>query len=195
MIRLFVLDPGTDHAPLVSSLQLVRIDQMPPYEAISYVWGDPTKTVVLVCDGAKLGITCNLSSALRRLRRADGTRLLWADTICIDQNNVHERSTQIALMRSIFQGAVRVLVWLGPAEEVDEDETQSVFTLLERLWDQGNKSDATCSKPLAHLTMLELVNGFLQQRIELQPGTVPASSSPMWVCLARFYAQPWFTRV
>ena len=193
MIRLFVLDPGTDHDPLVGSLQSVRIDQTPPYEAISYVWGDPTKTVVLVCDGAKLGITYNLSSALRRVRRVNDTRLLWADAICINQNNVHERSTQLVLMRSIFQDAVRVLVWLGPAK--NEDETRSVFTLLERLWDQGNKNDANSSKPLTQLTMQELFNGFLQQRIEFQPGTIPASSSSMWACLARFYVQSWFTRV
>lgn len=148
---------------------------------------------MLVCDGVKLAITYNLSRALRRVRHTNGTRLLWADAICIDQNNVHERSTQLALMRSIFQGAVRVPVWLGAAE--DEDETRSVFTLLERLWDQGDKNDANGSKTLTHLTMQELLNGFLQRRIVLQPGAIPATSSPMWVYLARFYAQPWFTRV
>lgn len=37
MIRLFELEPGADHDPLVGSLRVVRIDQTPPYEAISYV--------------------------------------------------------------------------------------------------------------------------------------------------------------
>lgn len=96
MIRLFDLDPGTDHDPLIGSLQSVPVDQTPPYEAILYVWGDPTNTVALVCDGVKLSITYNLSDALRRVHHTTSTRLLWADAICIDQNNVQERSAQLA---------------------------------------------------------------------------------------------------
>lgn len=192
-IRLFELEPGSDDDPLFGSLRSVQIDQTPPYEAISYVWGNPAKQVVLVCDGMELRITYNLSGALRRVRRTQGTRLLWADAVCIDQDNVHERSAQVALMRSIFQGAVRVLVWLGPGE--DDEETRSVFALLERLWDLGDKSDSDCSKPLTHMTTQELVIGSVQRRIGLQPGAIPAKSSPIWECLARFYTQPWFTRV
>jgi len=39
--------------------------------------------------------------------------VLWADAICIDQQNIEERGTQVQLMGMIYWKADRVLVWLG----------------------------------------------------------------------------------
>jgi hypothetical protein len=45
---------------------------------------------------------------------------LWVDAICIDQkkdkDSTWERNQQVKLMGEIYVKAVRVLVWLGPAE-------------------------------------------------------------------------------
>lgn len=43
--------------------------------------------------------------------------MLWADAICIDQNNIPERNQQVRIMRKIFSQADRVLSWLGPAAD------------------------------------------------------------------------------
>ena len=83
-IRLLELDPGKADEKLVGSMRIVHIDHTPPYEAISYVWGNPERTAEILCDEQVLGITASLSGALQRVRRADETRLLWADAICID---------------------------------------------------------------------------------------------------------------
>ena len=40
-------------------------------------------------------------------------KYFWIDAICIDQNNVPERSDQVGLMREIYTSAKFVLVWLG----------------------------------------------------------------------------------
>jgi hypothetical protein len=42
---------------------------------------------------------------------------LWADAVCIDQSNVHERTEQVAMMGAIYSGASCTLVWLS--EEVN----------------------------------------------------------------------------
>lgn len=62
-----------------------------------------------------IAVTKNRLSALRYLRRSREHRPLWADAICINQHDLAERSTQVALMGDIYQTANSVTVWLGDA--------------------------------------------------------------------------------
>jgi hypothetical protein len=39
--------------------------------------------------------------------------MLWADAICINQNDFDERSEQVKLMANIYSTAYRTLIWLG----------------------------------------------------------------------------------
>jgi hypothetical protein len=62
----------------------------------------------------------NLKFALQRLRPAlsqdagqTGELVLWVDAICINQEDIPERSVQTSKMRSIYQNASGVAVWLG----------------------------------------------------------------------------------
>src|SRR5580700_5121291 len=54
------------------------------------------------------------------LRCEDRPRTLWVDAICINQENITERNSQVQLMKSIYEKASRVLVWLG--EEADDSD-------------------------------------------------------------------------
>ena len=56
-----------------------------------------------------------LHIAMEHLRLRDELRILWIDSLCIDQANYHEKNKQVQLMRFIYSSAWRVLVWLGPA--------------------------------------------------------------------------------
>ncbi|KAF2433042.1 hypothetical protein EJ08DRAFT_105465 [Tothia fuscella] len=47
------------------------------------------------------------------MRHADRARMLWADSICIDQGNKKEQGHQVDNMLRIYQGSQKVLVWLG----------------------------------------------------------------------------------
>lgn len=53
-------------------------------------------------------------------------RRLWADAICINQDNLIEKGQQIPLMARIFRSATQVIVWLGKGEE---DESRAVDEL------------------------------------------------------------------
>lgn len=59
-------------------------------------------------------ITSNLFEALLHLRSEVKEVALWVDALCINQDNNHVRSEQVASMGSIYHRATRVLVWLGP---------------------------------------------------------------------------------
>lgn len=96
------------------TLQVVSLRDSPRYEALSYVWGDPNAKKAIVVDGHAVQVTVNLENALRRLRPDQApVRQLWADAICIDQDNEREKETQLPLMSKIYAEASSVLIWLG----------------------------------------------------------------------------------
>ncbi|KAJ8106822.1 hypothetical protein OPT61_g9288 [Boeremia exigua] len=67
-IRLLRLELDTYRAPIRCHLVEASLDNLPEYEALSYVWGDPTKTEQITCDGQVHHITINAARALRRIR-------------------------------------------------------------------------------------------------------------------------------
>jgi Heterokaryon incompatibility protein (HET) len=114
---LFVLCPGSD-ADVVSG----RIEHSSwgyrsgkSYEALSYVWGDIRDLDTILIDGRTVSVTKPLEAALRHLRYPDKPRTLWVDYVCINQEDILERSEQVAKMGSIYEQANSVLIWLGLA--------------------------------------------------------------------------------
>jgi Heterokaryon incompatibility protein (HET) len=95
-------------------IETFNIDKAPAYEAISYAWGDASDlTHVKVGVRHRLLITKSLEAALRYIRHPDKERLLWADAVCIDQNNTAEKNEVVARMHNIYHDAQQVIVWLG----------------------------------------------------------------------------------
>ena len=86
------------------------------YEALSYVWGDAGGSRCIHVNDHAFPVTPNLDIALRYLRSATETRMLWIDAICIDQNNATEKACLVGMMREIYAQASRVLVWLGQSD-------------------------------------------------------------------------------
>lgn len=50
---------------------------------------------------------------LHYLRPRSGIRTVWIDALCINQKDVIERETQVAMMKTIYQSSLRVVVYLG----------------------------------------------------------------------------------
>ena len=113
-IRLLYLLPGSDEAPLSCSIRIVSLSEPPVYEAVSYTWGEPIFSAAIECfSKGQLPITENLSAALLHLRLVDRLRVLWVDAICINQQDLVERSHQVISLRETFEKAENVIVWLG----------------------------------------------------------------------------------
>ena len=111
-IRYINVEPGRPEEPLVCSLHISRLHHMRSVEAISYVWGSGERDCEITCNGETIYITPNLRAVLQRLRWLHKPRTLWADSICIDQENLAEKGLQIALMGRIYAKAKRVLIYL-----------------------------------------------------------------------------------
>lgn len=115
-IRILVLEPSDDdHEPLYVSFHVDSLENLlGHYEALSHVWGQPKLDYPLNhSDGSYIRVTENLNSALRRIRKRHRLRWVWADAVCIDQENDQENGDQVQLMGQIFRSARRVVVWLG----------------------------------------------------------------------------------
>ena len=127
--RLMTLAPGDAADPLHCSLDVINIENPPPLEALSYVWGDSTALSPMLCDGRPISITANLEQVLRHLRFPIQPRYLWVDAICIDQENIDERTRQVQDMRQVYKRATRVIVWLG----IKTAGVEQAFDLAQRL--------------------------------------------------------------
>ncbi|OTB14618.1 hypothetical protein K445DRAFT_319029 [Daldinia sp. EC12] len=104
------------------------------FEALSYTWGSPKireKAVVLGDGGEvkgfralgrtqRLGLQGNLADAMRHLRYEDRSRVVWIDALCINQDDLEERSEQVKRMELIYKLAHRVVAWLGPGSPASE---------------------------------------------------------------------------
>jgi hypothetical protein len=114
-IRLLKLEGG--YSGIRCNMIHVPLDNPPAYDAISYTWGDPTKFKNLSISGAQFSVTKNVYGILCDLAPLVGNRCIWIDSICINQTDIDEKNQQVQLMRRIYQGASKTIVWLGDAPD------------------------------------------------------------------------------
>ncbi|CEI61598.1 hypothetical protein FVEN_g9319 [Fusarium venenatum] len=131
-IRILHVLPATDiNHPIESRLEVVALEQNPVYEALSYCWGDSTELLDIKCNNQGFEVTENLFSALQHLRDENAERTLWIDAICINQNDLKERQSQVLLMKDIYSRSERVVVWLGP--DPASDGIDHLYDLIETI--------------------------------------------------------------
>lgn len=94
----------------------------------------------IICDGRMMKVTGNLRDALRMLVSSmlNSMPLMpktptyyWIDALCVDQNNVLERNSQVARMADIFLKASGVVVWLGREDEFTTDALAVIHKISE----------------------------------------------------------------
>jgi hypothetical protein len=113
-----------DSAHLFGNLEHVSLVDPGPYIALSYCWGDRNNSHLLEISPGPgrplyaVNITDNLDSALwalwNRKRHASTHLRIWIDAICINQNDLYERSQQVQVMRQIYSKATCVMAWVDP---------------------------------------------------------------------------------
>ncbi|KAJ2976548.1 hypothetical protein NUW58_g8055 [Xylaria curta] len=121
-------------------------DVVEPFEALSYVWGsgdDALEVEILGDDETNrpddeqqqrqtISITQNLAVALQHIRYRDEPRVLWIDAICINQDNLSEKSHQVAFMGEVYKHARQVIIWLGP----EADNSDRALEVLDEIGSQ-----------------------------------------------------------
>ncbi|KAF4331737.1 het-domain protein [Fusarium beomiforme] len=111
----------------------VTKNNCPAYEALSYVWGDPTNPIAIKLNNLDATVTRNLHAALLSLRSHTQKRILWVDALCINQQDFDERASQVMLMRFIYEESSRVLIFLGPSTALTDRGLQFVQEFHDRV--------------------------------------------------------------
>lgn len=97
----------------------------PPYAALSYCWGEELNKLFVLVNQQEMAVNSNLHAALLRLRSRK-VNCVWVDAVCINQDDMEERSIQIGRMAGIYRQAQEVVVWLGEAGDIGESALEEM---------------------------------------------------------------------
>ena len=114
-IRVLDLSPGNEDDDIHADMRVVSLDTGSPaqYECLSYVWGEGPDEMSAIVNGQLFPIKKNLHDALRYIRSNTTKLIVWVDAICINQADLDEKSSQVALMTEVYRQCSRVYIWLG----------------------------------------------------------------------------------
>ncbi len=207
-IRLFVLFPAEkDDDTIQGETDTVALVEKPQYEAVSYRWGDPNDTEIILLSGQPSHVTTVLHAALRRLRLQDKPRLLWIDQLCIDQDNNEEKINQVRMMKNIYQSCSQCLIWFGEVQEhVKLEDAHAAVELIKYLANEVEnpvalRSDDDFARIMKAIKSISVCSQPWWERVwTLQEAVLPerkvivwGSEKFSWAYLSPFRSG-WFTR-
>ncbi|EME40241.1 hypothetical protein DOTSEDRAFT_108565, partial [Dothistroma septosporum NZE10] len=105
-IRLLTIAPAAARSdPIICTLHETRLSSSTPnsFETISYTWGDASLSGDILVNGEALRIPASAVAAIRNVRTLDRERVVWIDSVCINQNDLAERGEQVTLMSRVYQ--------------------------------------------------------------------------------------------
>ena len=109
------------------------------YVALSYAWGNLTKTREIILNGHRTSVGTNLEDALRVLRSKRPIQAgykIWIDALCINQRDIVERGREVKRMRQIYSQATDIIIWLGNKEN-DSDKALTLIRILSNSYSTG----------------------------------------------------------
>ncbi|KAK3669894.1 hypothetical protein LTR78_010205 [Recurvomyces mirabilis] len=185
LLQILSVEPTIECGLTLSSL---RHDT--PFTALSYTWVNALHpdqpatsgstqegTFTIKVNGKRCRILENLYDALKAFGTDPG-QYLWVDAICINQQDVREKTFQVQLMSTIYTDAAQVIVWLGKSDTYTQDAVELIehLGLLE-----------SSERRRIHFASLET-----REIIDLLDDEFHRTK--YWVALAKFFRRTWFTR-
>jgi hypothetical protein len=188
-IRLVTVLPehAREDSKIEISLSVQALSSTQPYEALSYVWGDPSQSRAVKCGGDTLNITDNLYLCLLELRKEGYRHFLWIDAICINQSDTEERSRTMPLMPFIYKNAARTICWIGAPLQ------PSVSRLVNRLqscWAQLPQQESIITDPDPYHADFKITT----MNLDLFQADPLLQDQQAWQDLENFVSLPYFRR-
>ncbi|KAK3984981.1 heterokaryon incompatibility protein-domain-containing protein [Cladorrhinum sp. PSN332] len=200
LLRLLPPKPGLLPNILLNvHIQEYPLNSAPEYHALSYAWETPgliSQRNSIALGGRTKEITLSLLVALTRMWEWRSDLCIWADGLCINQDDIAERNAQVGLMGTIYSRATLVLAYLGePMLAAREDDIlldHTPFALMQmvlRVWEKTPGHGSAHLRPDSDWEMLNLPgqDGINDEKVRLN---VLGS----WIALLALCCQPWFTR-
>lgn len=129
-IRLLTIHSAESDDTKLIACTLTKVDLLDanPFYALSYVWGPATSVAPVHINGKAVLVRRNLWLFLNTLRQrcASYSTRVWADYICINQDDNRERNYQVSMMGDIYKAADAVYAWLGESISTFGDGMQCI---------------------------------------------------------------------
>jgi hypothetical protein len=150
-IRLLLLQPLVVGETIRCTLHSGIVGRHAQYEALSYMWGSPGSKIIEI-NGFSVPVRENLWNALYHLAPSSGTRTLWVDALCINQEDDLERNEQVTQMDRIYSQAKNTIIWLGESTK----ESEEVFHVVSnpRSWLEIIKSPYLLQESSKNIVLL-----------------------------------------
>lgn len=175
-IRLLRVHPGVSDDCIKCDLSIHNLaDIQDQYNALSYAWGSTSLTEHVSCNDADLTITANLRAALWQYRESGDSQLLWVDAVCINQNDLQEKTVQVRKMKTIYENAERVIIWIG---EKNDDDVPGLELF----------------KQLACVPIITEAEDTTETYLDLTNEGLPPIEHPAWASMLDLLKRPWFYR-
>ena len=185
-IRILRVSDGTDQDPVVCTTSYEKLDQPPTYVALSYSWGYVDVTHPITLDGEDFLVSKAVHTALKSLRRQaileSCDRNLWVDAICINQEDVKEKTHQVRMMSKIYKHATLVVAWLGEMTNKDRRGFNLIANITKKLQLENiyaHDGVQIISEHLTHTTDLAEQIG------------IPYMGHRLWEDVHHLFQKPW----
>ena len=199
-IRVLKIAPSSDVVkPIICTLTVVEnYREAPSYHCLSYCWGDVSSTTSITCNNQSISITSSLHEALLQLRANGQTDVyLWADALCINQDDIAERNQQVSIMAQIYQYCEGVFVWLGIGDESTTTGLQVVETITQRMH-EDLAPDVPIEEWFEQFALGKLIKGQENEEAWIKAAEsfgIQELDPHRWRAFWNFFTAPWFRRV
>jgi hypothetical protein len=120
---------------------------LPPDEDIETDKAAMDMKYPILCDGTLLEVSANCHAFLLRFQQLRAASLagmeclkgskvsardveyIWVDAICINQNSLSERASQVRIMDRVYRQARQVFVWLGHEDSLTRAGLTAIFVI------------------------------------------------------------------
>lgn len=172
---------------------LLADGQQIDYVALSYTWGnalEKRELTVLDVNGQQhtIEVTASLIEAIMKLLgMVDSTDwYFWVDQMSINQASPEEKSSQISMMKEIYEYASQVVAWIGPPSS----NTHLVYHHIKAIAALKQQLDQP-GQPFDRETIFQRLNGELRSTIWNET----ERSRLQWEAIRDLLARPWFSRI
>ncbi|KAF7190982.1 Heterokaryon incompatibility protein 6, OR allele [Pseudocercospora fuligena] len=186
-IRLLNVSPTPDeHGRLSCILESVSLasDIPPRYEAISWRWGDTSHTRHITLNSELFLVPESAFEVLTEVCVKQSHSRVWLDILCINQENIDERSQQVPLMKDIYTLASQVVVWLGIDRPTVAQRAFESFDLLKRQYYWKTEKYTPSRNDI-----------FRQSGSPIPAFTRDSLPQCDWKALEDFFSVSWFSRL
>ena len=156
-----MLHNGKKH--IQCELATFPVDDPPEYVALSYCWTKAPPTCQIELNREAFYVRPNLYAYLELMREEEQTWWIFIDALCINQEDLHERNTQVHLMGDIYGNAVETIAWQGAEGNLDDETARRLSRICDGTTNVSELFDSPdeCSR---RVTRKAFMDAFLNRR-------------------------------